>query len=571
MATPALEFTVPAACLSTLDTPSEFYALLLAGCSAAASRVTLSSLYLGTGPLERALLAALRSRLLATPALTAVLHFDLGRALRRTGDGSGGAPTSSAALLLTLLRDGAGQPCPALAARARIDLTQLPALRGVLGALASPRVSEGLGVWHAKAYVFDRHTAVLCGANLSTDYFTTRQDRYVVVSCADGAGGAEGRAAVGAFADYLHGAIARLGELPGGHRLMADGSVRVLGSNDKGSCSGGSSSSSSSGGSESSGSITGTGACAPASPTAPAPPSYARLPLLSPLHGRYSAALRAALAGSSSAAPIGLAGCGGSAAGTVTLRPRWQLGAVGARADEGALRALLAHGLRPAPADTLHLATGYFNLPSWLQAALVRARGACVHVLTASPLANGFWGARGVAGAIPLAYCQLLRVFYRAAARAGRLMADPEGAPRAPGIAIHEYQREGWTFHAKGLWLQRAGGGEGAGEAGASMTSLVGSSNYGMRWLHRDLELQVEVSTRDAGACRALVAERERLFGRRSHVRAIGGHLPAALGYGAERSVFDARVAPHRALQWRHAWANGAWIHAGCRLLKPFF
>jgi hypothetical protein len=57
----------------------------------------------------------------------------------------------------------------------------------------------------------------------------------------------------------------------------------------------------------------------------------------------------------------------------------------------------------------------------------VGARGTGVHVLTASPLANGFWGAAGVAGAVPLAYCQLERAFYRAAARAGRLMADPEG------------------------------------------------------------------------------------------------------------------------------------------------
>jgi hypothetical protein len=47
------EFTVPAECLYTLDSPSDFYALLLAGCGAAERRVTLSSLYFGTGPLER--------------------------------------------------------------------------------------------------------------------------------------------------------------------------------------------------------------------------------------------------------------------------------------------------------------------------------------------------------------------------------------------------------------------------------------------------------------------------------------------------------------------------------------
>ena len=555
------EFLVPAACIRTLAQPADFYQLLLCLCQQARARVTLSSLYLGTGLLEHALLSALRARLLAAPEVRAVLHFDLGRTLRRTGPEGGGAGTyaSSAALLLELLNGGgAGRSAP-LGERARIDLTQLPALRGALGAVAAPRVSEALGVWHAKAYVFDHHTAILTGANLSTDYFTTRQDRYVVVSSSGGAGGAAGELAVRCFIDYLHSTFDSLGAIPGGYRLHCDGTVRAVGA---------------AAAAAAAAAASGPAVALPLAPQPSSPIRHIPLPFFSPLHSAYSRELQRILRAASSPTPMGSLPASSSSssqdppAELVALRPRWQLGSLGVRCDEAALTTLLRTALAPAPAASLHLATGYFNLPTALQALIIGPRGAstCVHALTASPLANGFWGAAGVAGAVPLAYCQLERVFYRAAERAGRLMADPEGAPRAPGIALHEYERAGWTFHAKGLWLQGHGGGEG----GDTMTSIVGSSNYGMRGTHRDLELQVEMCTQAPSAVAALCGERDALF-RQPHVRAVGGHLSASLGYGRERDVFSAAVTPHRALLWRRAWANGVWIHAGFRILKPFF
>lgn len=546
------EFLVPAACISTLAQPADFYQLLLSRCQQASARVTLSSLYLGTGLLEQALLSALHARLLAAPEVRAVLHFDLGRTLRRTGaeGGGAGAYASSAALLLELLNGGDAGRSSSLAERARIDLTQLPALRGALGAVAAPRVSEALGVWHAKAYVFDHHTAILTGANLSTDYFTTRQDRYVVVSSSGGAGGAAGERAVRSFVDYLHATFDSLGSIPGGYRLHSDGTVRAVGA------------------------AVGVGAAAPPPAPHPSPPiQRIPLPFFSPLHSSYARELQRILRAASSPTPMGSLPPAASptsqdSAELVALRPRWQLGSLGVRCDEAALTALLRTALPPAPAASLHLATGYFNLPTALQALIIGPPGTstCIHALTASPLANGFWGAAGIAGAVPLAYCQLERVFYRAAEGAGRLMEDPEGQPRAPGIAIHEYERAGWTFHAKGLWLAA----HGEGGNGECMTSLVGSSNFGMRGTHRDLELQVEMCTRAPAAVAALRRERDALF-TQPHVRAVGGHLSASLGYGRERNVFSAAVTPHRALLWRRAWANGVWIHAGFRILKPFF
>ena len=124
------------------------------------------------------------------------------------------------------------------------------------------------------------------------------------------------------------------------------------------------------------------------------------------------------------------------------------------------------------------------------------------------------------------------------------------------------------------------------------MTSLVGSSNYGMRGLHRDLELQVEMSTQDKGAMGRFALERDGLFnhpnkkntppqqnltkGLREEgawVRAVGPHLAKAglARYGRERDVWCPRATPHRALHWRASWSTGVWIKVGKRVLAGFF
>ncbi|CAJ0570714.1 unnamed protein product, partial [Mesorhabditis spiculigera] len=54
-------------------------------------------------------------------------------------------------------------------------------------------------------------------------------------------------------------------------------------------------------------------------------------------------------------------------------------------------------------------------------------------------------------------------------------------------IDLREYKRPGWTFHAKGLWMR---------DEGVAAT-LIGSSNYGYRSVHRDLEAQVLLVTKN--------------------------------------------------------------------------
>lgn len=43
-----------------------------------------------------------------------------------------------------------------------------------------PRFIEGFGLQHMKLYIFD-DSLLISGANLSSDYFTNRQDRYILI------------------------------------------------------------------------------------------------------------------------------------------------------------------------------------------------------------------------------------------------------------------------------------------------------------------------------------------------------------------------------------------------------
>lgn len=94
---------------------------------------------------------------------------------------------------------------------------------------------------------------------------------------------------------------------------------------------------------------------------------------------------------------------------------------------------------RAEPDSTVFLTSGYFNLTrAYMQ--LVLDAGATYRILTASPEVNGFFGAKGVAGAIPAAYTHIARQFYEQVCRLGQ----------QERVHLHEYQRARWSFHAKG-------------------------------------------------------------------------------------------------------------------------
>ena len=74
--------------------------------------------------------------------------------------------------------------------------------------------------------------------------------------------------------------------------------------------------------------------------------------------------------------------------------------------------------LKTAPADSvLRLGTGYFNLTSDYKKAILDSCKANCYFLTAHPKANGFFGAKGVAGGIPAAYTKLEESFFNLCAK----------------------------------------------------------------------------------------------------------------------------------------------------------
>ena len=497
--------------------------------------------------------------------------------------------------------------------RVGVSLLQMPQLAGWKQHLPSP-FDETVAVMHLKVYAFD-DTLLLSGANLSSDYFEQRQDRYVEVRRAP------------ALAEHYHGLIARLSQCDRAFQLK-----RRQGSDDAARGNGGGSADSNGGESFA------TQLLAPA-------PDGSRM--------GFEAALARFFAPEASAPAESVIGSGD--AGTpdasfvdTTLVPTLQFGQGrfdGATCDADLVHALLegcAHGV---PGDTasrtpgvaggageIRLASGYFNLLPSVQRVVARSR-ADVSVVTASPQANGFFGAAGIKGALPQAYVELETDFLHTCARerAGQTGAN-DGVPAEEGstttnsastdadseaddaasqgdalghVRVYEYVRPGWTFHAKGLWLRvgdallsellpsrapqtsRAssaasastpGGGSDKGQQRATApdtpnATLVGSSNFGARSAQRDLESQVFLCTDNEALRQRLLEEWAALSqsteDAESAPAAGGGAGDSAVAAVAELVDSDVMARPERQLQgW--GWSHGHWIKPVTNMIRTF-
>ena len=136
---------------------------------------------------------------------------------------------------------------------------------------------------------------------------------------------------------------------------------------------------------------------------------------------------------------------------------------------------------------SVHLAAGYFNLPREFQLSILKASpDRKLSILTSSPKANGFYNSKGVSRWVPLAYNYLLLLFYRSLLKANKVNQ----------VFIYEYDRPGWTWHGKGLWLH---------DTNSTLAlSVIGSSNYNYRSFERDLEAQLYIATTDEEVKRRL-------------------------------------------------------------------
>lgn len=118
------------------------------------------------------------------------------------------------------------------------------------------------------------------------------------------------------------------------------------------------------------------------------------------------------------------------------IYPLIQMKPFGIQIDEMVTETLLTEAERDA---RIYLTTGYFNLTQAYMDLILGTR-AEYRILLASPEVNGFFGAKGVAGAIPAAYVYIEHQFY----------SEVCYLHQQERVQLQEYSRAGWTFHAKG-------------------------------------------------------------------------------------------------------------------------
>ncbi|KAK7006176.1 CDP-diacylglycerol--glycerol-3-phosphate 3-phosphatidyltransferase [Favolaschia claudopus] len=294
--------------------------------------------------------------------------------------------------------------------RVHVSFFRSPSLRGILAKFVPPRFNEGWGTWHAKIYGVDDEV-MISGANLNKSYFTDRQDRYLHFT-----GNSQLAQYCFDFIDTVSGFSFKL-QLPSSHSEydiswpMPDIHPHHI-------------------------------------------HKTAELALAS-LQNRY----RQLTAKNSDAENI-------------TLFPLIQAGQFNIRDEETALKMLFQHLDTNAARPLVDLTSGYFGLYKEYQDLVLQSTNVDCRIVAASPLANGFYGSRGISGRIPEGYTYLEQRFMNAVKRAGRQAT----------VQLSEWEREGWTYHAKGIWLSET-------SSQPPMLTLFGSTNLNSRSAHIDTEL----------------------------------------------------------------------------------
>jgi CDP-diacylglycerol--glycerol-3-phosphate 3-phosphatidyltransferase len=115
----------------------------------------------------------------------------------------------------------------------------------------------------------------------------------------------------------------------------------------------------------------------------------------------------------------------------------------------------------------LYLATSYFNITEEYAKELIdnKRNDTEIHLLTASPQANGFYGSRGISRYVPAGYTENEREFVERA---------EEKCANDGQIQMLEYYRSQWTYHAKGLWLYD--------DTNHPILTCIGSPNFGLKF-----------------------------------------------------------------------------------------
>ncbi|XP_034934083.1 CDP-diacylglycerol--glycerol-3-phosphate 3-phosphatidyltransferase, mitochondrial [Chelonus insularis] len=428
-------FLIDSSKVQIIHEPTDFYSILLEKAKNVRQRIILGSLYIGTGELEKNLIKAIEQSLVNSNGKVKVnILLDYMRGTR--------GQTNSVKMLEPLLKNKYVDSCS-------ISLYHTPKLKGLLKLILPNRFNELIGLQHMKIYIFD-DSVIISGANLSNDYFVNRQDRYFLIEdCKE-------------LSDFYYKLISLVAKFS--FQLLPDNKLvapilfnSTTKSNDQNTL----------------------------KTTVVQNTTFIEL-ARNELTTFYTNEIKK----SHDSQHKLLNGYNNKSLDT-WIFPLIQMGQLEIFYECQITQKLL----KTAPEKSiLQFATGYFNLTKEYSNALLNDCKASCNLLTAHPTANGFYGAKGIAGQIPAAYTIIEKSFFDSCERMNL----------NNRIKLEEYIRPGWTYHAKGLWYTLPN------EQKPSLT-LIGSSNFGYRSVHRDLETQLVLITRNAKLQNCLQEEYDRL------------------------------------------------------------
>jgi len=330
-----------------------------------------------------------------------------------------------------------------------------PNLTGLRKKYVPKRINEGWGLQHMKLYGVDDEI-IMSGANLSTDYFTNRQDRYHLFRSAN-------------LASYF----AKI------HAGVCDLSFSIQPAD------------------------TQAGYTMSWPSTNPAPS-----PLVSPSQFKKSASEHLSHLLTPSNSPASLP----NSSNTIIYPVMSLVPLLNSSTELPALTTILTSLSRPPfHPSTWTFTAGYFNMTPSFRRMLLRTRPASGTVLTAHPFANGFYGSKGVSGMLPDAYTHLAKMFLRKVRYEG--LSESIDLKEWKRGKVNE--EGGWTYHAKGLWVTFPSTSTSKPniqstlpeEAEDPSLTVIGSSNYTKRSYELDLEANVIIATSDADLRRRLGEE----------------------------------------------------------------
>ncbi|KAI9492351.1 hypothetical protein BDB00DRAFT_828653 [Zychaea mexicana] len=333
--------------ITPLYEPHAFYTELKTRILNAKERVFIAALYIGHA--EQELVETLREALRRSDRLQVYILIDC---LRGTRVSKG---KSSATLLLSLIKEFPSQ--------VQVSLYHTPDLTGMLKKTLPQRFNEGIGLMHLKIYGFD-DSVMLSGANLSQDYFTDRQDRYMVFD--------NNRKLSSYYHDLLNTVRSFSYQLePGMNEMVPYRLVMEHGTMD---------------------------------------PVFESRRFKKQVHGRLVRFIQKYKQQAPSQIEGGLY--------DTAVLPVIQMGPFGIRQDEKTTLRLLE--IAHENGDwTIDLTSGYFNFTDRYKAFILRTQ-ARFRFLTASPEANGFFNSKGVSRYLPPAYTWIEKQFFNSVQRSGR-------------------------------------------------------------------------------------------------------------------------------------------------------